>query len=209
AFAILFLLAAVTATLLNNDSAILLLTPMIVPLVKRRYPLRQHLVIPFSFCVFAAAGVAPLVISNPINFIVASHAHIGFNEYAAFMIPTAVAGWIVPFATLCAISRADIAAPIPGRGPISPPLPRLTRAEWEALAVIAAVFGAYPIVSLVGGPVWVVAGIGALAGIAVCRRNGIASPAAIGRMVAWDILLFMFAVYVMAQGLRQLGVVSL
>src|SRR5262249_40874283 len=46
-------------------------------------------------------------------------------------------------------------------------------------------------------------------GIAVCRRNGIASPAAIGRMVAWDILLFMFAVYVMAQGLRQLGVVSL
>jgi arsenical pump membrane protein len=209
AFAIVFVLAAGTATLLNNDSAILLLTPMIVPLVKRRYPLRQHLVVPFSFCVFAAAGVAPLVISNPINFVVASHAGIGFNAYAAVMIPVAVVGWLVAFAMLCLIFRADIRDPIPGRGPTAPPLPRVTRAEWEVLVVMGAVFGTYPIVSLLDGPVWAVAGLGALAGVAVCRLRGVASPLTLGRMVAWDILLFMFAVYVMAQGLRQIGVVAL
>ena len=210
AFGIVFALAAATAALLNNDSAILLLTPMVIPLVRRRYPLRQQLVVPFSFCVFAAAGVAPLVISNPINFLVATHAQIGFNEYAYLMIPVALAGWVVAFAILCAIFRKDIDDPIPGRGPISPPLPKVTRAEWETLVVMAAVFGAYPIVSLVDAKaVWVVAGVGALLGVAVCMRHQVATPQSLGRMVAWDILLFMFAVYVMAQGLRQIGVVSL
>jgi arsenical pump membrane protein len=206
AFGVVFALGAATASLLNNDSAILLLTPMIVPLVRRRYPLRQHLVEPFSFCVFAAAGIAPLVISNPINFVVASHAQIGFNEYAAIMIPVTAVGLLVAFAMLCVIFRADIRDPIPGRGPIAPPLPRVTRAEWEVLAVMGAVFGAYPIVSLAGGPVWMVAGIGALLGVAICHRHGIASPIKLSHMVAWDILLFMFTVYLMAQGLRQIGV---
>ena len=206
AFGTVFGLGAATASLLNNDSAILLLTPMIVPLVRSRYPLRQHLVVPFSFCVFAAAGVAPLVISNPINFVVASHAHIGFNEYAGIMIPVAAAGLVVAFAMLCLIFRNDIRDPIPGRGPISPPLPKVTRAEWEALAVMAAVFGAYPIVSLLDGPVWMVAGVGALLGVVVCYRHRVATPVVLGRMVAWDILLFMFAVYLMAQGLKQIGV---
>src|SRR5215471_15458761 len=206
AFGIVFVLAAATASLLNNDSAILLLTPMIVPLVRIRYPLRQHLVVPFSFCVFAAAGVAPLVISNPINFVVASHAHISFHEYAAIMIPVAIAGLVVAFAMLCTIFRKDIQDPIPGRGPDSPPLPKVTRAEWEALAVMAAVFGAYPIVSLLGGPVWMVASIGALLGVAVCWRHRVAAPDVLARMVAWDILCFMFSVYLMAQGLQHLGV---
>jgi arsenical pump membrane protein len=209
AFAIVFGLAAATAALLNNDSAILLLTPMVIPLVRRRYPLRQQLVVPFSFCVFAAAGVAPLIISNPINFLVATRASIGFNEYAYIMIPVALAGWVVAFAVLCAIFRKDIDDPIPGRGPISPPLPKVTRAEWETLVVMAAVFGAYPIVSLLKGPVWVVAGAGALLGVIVCLRHGVASVPVLGRAVAWDILLFMFAVYVMAQGLRQIGVVAM
>src|SRR5262249_54103369 len=140
AFGAVFGVAAATASLLNNDSAILLLTPMIVPLVRRRYPLRQHLVVPFSFCVFAAAGVAPLVISNPINFLVASQAHIGFNEYAGIMIPVAAVGLVVAFVVLCAIFRENIRDPIPGRGPIAPPLPPISRAQWETLAVMAGVF---------------------------------------------------------------------
>src|SRR5678815_4481045 len=70
-YAAVFLLSALTSALLNNDAAVLLLTPLIVALVKRLYPLRQYLVVPFAFAVFAAAGVAPLVISNPMNLIVA------------------------------------------------------------------------------------------------------------------------------------------
>src|SRR5262249_46301646 len=155
----------------------------IVPLVRRRYPLRQHLVVPFSFCVFAAAGVAPLVISNPINFLVASQAHIDFNEYARIMIPVAAVSLTVAFAVLCAIFRENIRDPIPGRGPIAPPLPPLSRAEWKTLGVMAGVFGTYPIMSLLDGPVWAVAGVGALMGIAVCERHAVATPLELGRMV--------------------------
>jgi len=65
-------LSAITSAALNNDAAVLLLTPLIVGLVRRCYPHRPDLIIPFAFAVFAAAGVAPLVISNPMNLIVAS-----------------------------------------------------------------------------------------------------------------------------------------
>src|SRR5262245_4567462 len=67
AFLIVFALSAATAMLFNNDAAVLLLTPAVVALVKRRYPVRPYLVVPFAFAVFMAAGVAPFVISNPMN----------------------------------------------------------------------------------------------------------------------------------------------
>jgi arsenical pump membrane protein len=94
-YAAVFLLSALTSALLNNDAAVLLLTPLIVALVKRLYPLRQYLVVPFAFAVFAAAGVAPLVISNPMNLIVADRRGIGFNEYAMWMAPVSLVGWLV------------------------------------------------------------------------------------------------------------------
>ena len=61
--------------------------------MRRCYPDRPDLLAPFAFAVFSAAGVAPLVISNPMNLIVAEVAGVGFNEYAARMIPISVAGW--------------------------------------------------------------------------------------------------------------------
>ena len=41
----------------------------------------------FAFAVFLAPGVAPFVISNPMNMIVAEYAGLGFNAYAAKMVP--------------------------------------------------------------------------------------------------------------------------
>jgi arsenical pump membrane protein len=209
AFATVFGLAAATATLLNNDSAILLLTPMIVTLVRRRYPLRQYLIIPFAFAVFAAAGVAPFVISNPINVLVASQAAISFNAYARVMVPVAAAGLFTAFVALAVVFKKEIDDEIPGRGPEAPALPPMNAAGWQALGVLALVFGAYPIVSYVDGPMWLVAAVGALLGAAICHRHAIASPRRLAGLVAWDLLAFLFAVYVMAQGLRRAGVVTL
>jgi Na+/H+ antiporter NhaD/arsenite permease-like protein len=62
---------------------------------------RPDLVVPFAFAVFSAAGVAPLVISNPMNMIVAVYAGIGFNEYAARMAPIALAGRGAAYFLLC------------------------------------------------------------------------------------------------------------
>src|SRR6266404_5931192 len=106
-FGLAFILSAITSAALNNDAAVLLLTPLIVELVRRCYPDRPDLVVPFAFAVFSAAGVAPLVISNPMNLIVAEYAGIGFNEYALRMIPIAIVGWVTTYAVLRAIFRRE------------------------------------------------------------------------------------------------------
>ena len=45
------------------------------------------MVLPFSFAVFVAAGVAPLPTGNPMNLVLSQRAGIGFNDYALTIIP--------------------------------------------------------------------------------------------------------------------------
>jgi arsenical pump membrane protein len=105
--------SAIIAAVLNNDAAILLLTPLIVGVIRRCYPRQPELVVPFAFAVLSAAGVAPLVISNPINLIVSEYAGIGFNEYAARLSPIAVAGSVTSYLILRTVFRRQLHA-VPG-----------------------------------------------------------------------------------------------
>jgi Na+/H+ antiporter NhaD/arsenite permease-like protein len=59
AFAIVFMLGAATPALLNNDAAILLLTPLVVALTRRLYPRRPEITIAFAFAVQGRALPAP------------------------------------------------------------------------------------------------------------------------------------------------------
>jgi Na+/H+ antiporter NhaD/arsenite permease-like protein len=63
------------------------LTPLVLAFVRGRYPGYPGLLVPFAFAVFMAAGVAPFVVSNPMNMIVASYASLNFNDYTASMLP--------------------------------------------------------------------------------------------------------------------------
>ena len=170
-----FVLGVATSTVLNNDAAVLLLTPLVVDLVRRTYPERPDLVVPFAFAVFTAAGVAPLVTSNPMNLIVADVAGIGFNAYAARMIPIAVAGWITAYLMLRLIFRRQLGSAGPGAPScrdvaLSPP-------GKQFLALMLVSLGSYPILSYAGGPVWIVAAATAALGIALCRYHRAASRA--------------------------------
>lgn len=77
----------ITSTAFNNDAAILLLTPLIITLVRRRYPDRPEMAEPMAFAVFMSAGVAALPVSNPMNMVVAEFMGISFNNYARHMVP--------------------------------------------------------------------------------------------------------------------------
>nr|MDQ5807731.1 SLC13 family permease [Actinomycetota bacterium] len=107
-FALVFVLSLGTAAVLNNDAAILLLTPVVVLLVRGLYPDRPSLLLPFAFAVFMAAGVAPFVTSNPMNTVVAGVADIDFNEYAATMVPVALAGSLVTYVVLRALFAREL-----------------------------------------------------------------------------------------------------
>jgi arsenical pump membrane protein len=205
-FGSVFAFSAVTSAALNNDAAVLLLTPLIVHLIRRCCPDRCDLVVPFAFAVFWAAGVAPLVISNPMNLIVADYAGIGFNEYAGRMIPIAIAGWVTTYVVLRVIFRRHLDSVRAGAE--SAPTSGLSRPGKQFLGLLVVALGCYPALSYAGGPVWAVSVASAGLGVWVCGRHRIASPSRIVATVSWEILIFLFCVFVIVLGLRNVGLVG-
>jgi arsenical pump membrane protein len=206
-FGLVFSLSAATSAVLNNDAAVLLLTPLICGLVRRCYPHRPDLLVPFAFAVFSAAGVAPLVISNPMNLIVAEYAGIGFNEYAARMIPISVAGWLTAYAVLRLIFRRQLNGPEYGQGASCHRL-GLSRPAKQFIGVLVVALACYPVLSYAGGPVWAVAAVSAAVGVWLCWYHSVASPTRLAATVSWEILIFLFCVFVLVLGLRNVGLVA-
>jgi arsenical pump membrane protein len=202
-----FVLSALTAAMLNNDSAVLLLTPAVIALVRRRYPNRPALVVPFAFAVFMAAGVAPLVLSNPMNMIFAAYAGIDFNRYAMMMAPISIAGCLI---AACALRLVFRRALLDAPDTTSTEAPRpLDAPQVRMLVVLAAVLGTCPFVAYVGGPVWIVASLGALAALFLVPAQKSASPVLIVRDgISWEIVAFLVLVSVLGVGLRNVGLVA-
>lgn len=205
-----FLFSIVASAVLNNDSAVLLLTPVIVSLIRRNYPTRRDLIVPFAFAVFSAAGVAPLVISNPMNLVVAQYAGIGFNEYALRMLPISVSGWITAYAVLIALFSKQLSSvqqlavtdAVPGT---------LTRPAKQFLVMLVTALSSFPLFSYFGAPVWAVPTLSAAIGIWLCWHHNVpfASPLALARSPSWEILIFLFGLFVMVLGLQNVGFTTL
>lgn len=218
AFGRVFALAAVTSAVLSNDAAILVLTPTVIALLRTVYP-RRHpkFTLPFSFAVFYSAGVAPLVTGNPMNVVVASHAGIGFNQYALLMLPVALVGALVTYPLLARQFAAELADEAPALG-AWPQRPRALRGS--ALVVVltlAVVLAAYPITSYLDGPLWAVASLGAVVAIAAAlidRGPQQRRPPArdtltfLARETSWELLPFLAAVLLVARGFSAAGVVD-
>jgi arsenical pump membrane protein len=183
------------------------LTPVIVGLVRRCYPERPDLLVPFAFAVFSAAGVAPLVISNPMNLIVAEYAGIGFNEYAARMIPISIVGWLTAYAILRLIFHNQLNLAEKG-ATAGFPRPGLSRPATPFVGLVLVSLGCYPVLSYGGGPVWAVAAAGATLGVGLCWYHDIASPRRLAASLSWEILIFLFCVFVIVLGLRNVGLVE-
>jgi arsenical pump membrane protein len=206
AFRFFFIVAALTSAILSNDAAILLLTPVIVELLRAVYPRRNpKFVLPFAFCAFVAAGVAPLPTGNPMNLVVAYRAGISFNEYALHMIPVALAGWIVAYLMLAWCYRDVLLDQGPALGGMPPATARLSGHAKLVLAITGASIVSYPILAALALPIWPVAATAAVLGLAVALHAG-ASPRRIGAGISWELLPFLFGVLVLATSLARAGV---
>ncbi|MEP7218725.1 MAG: ArsB/NhaD family transporter [Bacteroidota bacterium] len=201
-----FGLGVITSTAFNNDAAILLLTPVVVALVGHRYPGRLDMIPLFAFAVFLSAGVAAFPVSNPMNMVVAEFLHIGFNEYALHMIPVAIAGWIIAFVLLRLVFAKQVKVPITT---ISTSVPRSTQVQRMMMGLLLCVLVSYPIFGSMGGPVWAIAGVGALLSFVLARTQMKIGPTELLRKgVSWETLVFLLAVLVMSFGLRDVGLVE-
>jgi len=208
AFRITFALSALVAATLSNDAAILLLTPIVLTLIRTVYPVRHpQFLVPFAYAIFAAAGVAPLITSNPMNLVVAEHAGVGFNAYALRMIPVAVVGWLVAYAVLAWYFQDILAdqSPAPGAWP-APPGP-LAPHQRIVLVVLVVVLVAYPVVAYLDGPLWVVAATGAVAALTTALTAGVA-PRALAGSISWSVFPFLVGVFLLAIALERAGVVA-
>ena len=204
AFRRVFVLAALTAAILSNDAAILLLTPVVIELLRAVYP-RRHpkFLAPFAFATFVAAGVAPLPTGNPMNLVVAYRAGIDVNRYAIHMIPVAFAGWLVAYAVLAWCYRGVLADEAPALG-AAPPTLRLGGHAKLVLVATGASIASYPVLAALGQPIWPVALLAALvcAGAALHRRIPARQIAA---GISWELLPFLFGVLVLATALARAG----
>ncbi len=207
AFRVTFILSAVVAAVLSNDAAILVLTPTVIALLRTVYPKRHpKFLLPFVVAVFAGAGVAPLVVSNPMNLIFSDHVGLGFNRYAITMIPVALVSWFVTYATLAWVFRKVLAddAPALGAWPAQPPAPRGANI---VLAAIVVSLVAYPVVAALDVPLWPIAATGAAICAAASLGNG-QSPRALVNGVAWTLFPFLSGVFILALALQRIGAVT-
>jgi arsenical pump membrane protein len=208
AFRVTFVLSALMAAVLSNDAAILLMTPTVLVLLRTVYP-RRHpkFVVAFAVAVFASAGVAPLVISNPMNLIFADHVGINFNQYAITMIPVAIVGWVVAYFVLSWLFREPLSDPAPALGAWPTPPPALSRGAQVVLAAVGVVLCAYPVTSYLGMPQWPIAAAGA----SICATTSLVvghSPRALVNGIAWTIFPFLLGVFILATALARVGVVD-
>ena len=207
AFRLTFVISALMAAVLSNDAAILLMTPTVIALLRTVYPKRNpQFVAPFAICVFAAAGVAPLVIGNPMNLIFADHVGIGFNEYAATMIPVAFAGWIVAYAVLAWWFRRALADESPALGQFAPITEPMSLGGWIVLGTLGIELVLYPVMSYLHVPLWPIALAGGVVCLAVSAASGHLRAVASG--ITWPVFPFLIAVYVLAIALARIGVVE-
>ncbi len=202
-----FLFSVVASTFLNNDAAVLLLTPVIVSLIRRNYPSRPDLVNPFAFAVFSAAGVAPLVISNPMNLVVAQYSGIGFNEYALRMLPISIGGWITAYAVLSFVFSKQLRLAQPHTSSAAEPR-LLGPPAKQFLEMLMAAFGSFPLLSYSGAPVWTIPALSAAFGVWLCWHHHIAPPLVLAKTLSWEILIFLFCLFVMVLGLQNVGFVN-
>ncbi len=207
AFRVTFIISALVAAVLSNDAAVLVLTPTVIALLRTVYPKRHpKFLLPFVVAVFAGAGVAPLLVSNPMNLIFADHVGLGFNYYALIMIPVALVSWVATYAVLAWLFRKALAddAPALGTWPVQPPLPSGARLVFAAIIIVLV---AYPVLAALDAPLWPIAATGA----AICVLASLAndhSPRALISGVAWTIFPFLFGVFILALALQRIGAVT-
>jgi arsenical pump membrane protein len=95
---------------------------------------------------------------------------------------------------------------------VAPPAPLTTihrhPAERPAVVLMVAVFVAYPIAASFDVSIWAVAASGALAALALCRLYRVAPLAKATSHVSIDILVFLWGIFLVVQGLGAVGVVD-
>ena len=214
------LLTAAVSILFANDSAILILTPIVLEIVSQlKIGSEGKLAYLFSAGLIADTAAMPLITSNPVNIVSADFFKYTFVSHLIFMGPVAVATILSSLLLVYMFFRRKIPksyhveyvdALVEDTPVIAPSLLK------TIIATLIAVDFGYVLTSLNRFPVSIVICSGALFLFAVYFFTLHKSPSKIPRkgpkqlvkQINWDILLFMISIFLVVQGLKQAGVID-
>ena len=207
-FAFLVLLGAAVAALFANDGAALILTPIVMAmLLALGFSPAATLAFVMAAGFIADTSSLPLMVSNLVNIVSANFFNIGFNAYAAIMIPVDIAAIAASLVALLLYFRPSIPAQY-DMAQLKQPHEAINdaatfRIGWVVLALLLlGYFGLEPL----GVPVSAVAVLGALLLLGVAARGHVISTRKVLREAPWQIVVFSLGMYMVVYGLRNAGV---
>jgi len=215
------LLAAAVSILFANDSAVLILTPLVLEIVQQlKLDMKGKMAYLFAAGLIADTAAMPLITSNPVNIVSADFFHYTFIEHMVFMTPVAVVTIALSLIVVYLYFRKNIPegydphlvdALIVDGAVIQP---RQLKVSFITLVVIDTL---YVVASLNGVPVGFVifGGAAFLLGFYVFtmshshvlaeEKRGVIF---ILKRVNWDILVFMAGILLVVQGLKHAGAIQ-
>ncbi len=206
-FAFIVLLGAAVSALFANDGAALILTPIVMAmLVALGFTPATTLAFVMAAGFIADTASLPLIVSNLVNIVSADFFGIGFNAYAAVMVPVNLAAVVASLLALLLYFRRDIPARYDAsrlKRPVDAIRdPATFRAGWVVLVLLlVGFFGLEPL----GVPVSAVAAVGALLLLAVAARGEVIATRKVLRGAPWQIVVFSLGMYLVVYGLRNAG----
>ncbi|WP_457977712.1 arsenic transporter [Ectopseudomonas composti] len=206
-FAFIVLLGAAVAALFANDGAALILTPIVMAmLVALGFSPAATLAFVMAAGFIADTASLPLIVSNLVNIVSADFFGIGFNQYAAVMVPVNIAAVLASLLVLLLYFGRGVPARY-DLGQLKTPAqairdPATFRAGWVVLVLLlVGFFGLEPL----GVPVSAVAAVAAVVLLAVAGRGHVISTRKVLHGAPWQIVVFSLGMYLVVYGLRNAG----
>jgi arsenical pump membrane protein len=216
------LLTAAVSILFANDSAVLILTPIVLEIVTcLGITGKSRMAYLFSAGLIADTAAMPLITSNPINIVSADFFKYSFLTHLEFMGTVAVATVVSSMLLVYLFFRKRIprSYDVAASNSLTLEKPEISPALlWVSLVTLAAIDVGYVLTSLSRVPVSFVIVVGAVFLVGVywvgLKRNGSASGekkglVGLARDINWDIVLFMLSIFLVVQGLNTAGVTNL
>ncbi|MNQ71562.1 Arsenical pump membrane protein [compost metagenome] len=204
------LLGALVSALFANDGAALILTPIVMSmLLALRFSPVATLAFVMGAGFIADTASLPLVVSNLVNIVSADFFHIGFNRYAAVMVPVNLVAVAATLAVLLWFFRRDIPARYDPHQLDEPKTAIHDKATffagWGVLAIL--LLGCFALEPL-GIPISAISALCAALLLMIAGRGHRISTRKVMKGAPWHIVIFSLGMYLVVYGLRNAGLTA-
>ncbi|MGE7954986.1 arsenic transporter [Pseudomonas sp. NPDC089530] len=209
-FAFMVLLGALVSALFANDGAALILTPIVIAmLLALRFSRAATLAFVMGAGFIADTASLPLVVSNLVNIVSADFFKIGFNQYAAVMLPVNLVSVAATLAVLLWFFRRDIPRtydPEELEPPVSAIRDKATFvAGWWVLGIL--LLGCFALEPL-GLPISAISTVCAALLLGIAAKGHKISTRKVLKEAPWQIVIFSLGMYLVVYGLRNAGLTT-